>query len=264
MTNLTRGYLQSDAVKQVENLMIVTQKIPPGTPPSEGIKTTRNTDYPTFLHAVETAQAANDPKVMAIRVKRPGVAPEFSADAHGYLIATVHDFQIEVPAPPQAARGGVAGPPARVFRISSPNAEFAVSFKVEPRTDKEPLRLTGRIEGFDPGPQARVYSLNDDESKPTALTPIATVFVLGIMRSKLQGQPIDVPLSNLQLRGFTITSVSPLDPSGWIRVNLARTSVSPGAGIQAPPGAEPINPAVPASAPATPRTTSAPAAAVAR
>jgi hypothetical protein len=231
MTNFTRGFLQSDAARDVQSLMIVTRKIAPNEPPSGGVKLTQNVDYPTFLKAVQTAQAANDPKVVAIRVKRPPTAPEFGVDTKGNLVALVNDFQIEVPVPPQAENSG-ALPPSKVLRLSSPQAEFAISFKVEPQTAKEPLRLTGRIESFDPGPNAKVYAINEDETKATPLNAFASILVLGGLRTKLQGQPIDVPLSNLQLRGFAITSVSPLDPSGWIRVNLVRTSSSPTAGIQ--------------------------------
>jgi hypothetical protein len=258
MTSFTRGFLATDAVKTVENLMIVTHKIPPGTPPSEGIKAVRNADYATFLHSVETAQAANDPKVLAIRVKRPGTAPDFGADSHGNLVAIVHDFQIDVPAPPQAARGGGAMPAARALRISAPAAEISLSFKVEPKTAEKPLRLSGRIEAFDPGPGAKVYALGDDEKRTTQLSAFTTVFVFGIIRSKLQGQPVDIPLSNLQVRGFEIISASALDPSGWIRVNLARTSSNPGSGLQAPPGAIPLNPAMTPNPAVGPRTTASP------
>lgn len=232
MTNFTRGYLQSDAAKDVNNLMVVTQKVAPDAPPASGVKVVRNTDYPTFLHAIETAQSANDPKVLAIRVKRPKTAPDFGVDAKGNLVALVNDFQIEVPVPPQNAKGGAGAPPARVFRIVSPQAEFVISFKVEAKSEKEPLRLTGRIEGFDPGPNAKIYGINEDENQATQVGPLPTFVILGVFRSKLQGQPIDIPLSNVQLRGFAIRSVSPLDPSGWIRVNLDRTSNSPAAGIQ--------------------------------
>jgi len=232
MANFTRGYLQSDDVKGVENLVIVTKKVAPDQPPSEGIKLARNADYPTFLRSVAEAQAANDPKVLAVRLKRPSGAPEFGVDARGYLVALVNDFQIEVPAPPAAAKGGLTGPPAKVFRVASPQAEFVISFKVEAKTEREPIRLTGRIEDFQPGPGAKVYALNDDENQATPLTAFTSTFVLGVFRSKVAGQPIDVPLSNLQLRGFAIRSVSPLDPSGWIRVNLVRTSESPAAGVQ--------------------------------
>lgn len=232
MTSLTRGYLQSDAVKDLHNLMIVTKKVAPNTPPREGIAVSRNADYPTYLKAVGEARAANDPKVLAIRVKRPGHSPEFAADANGHLVALVHDFQIEVPAPPQAARGGLFGPPAQVYRIEAPRAEVVISFKVTPDTQNTPVRLSGRIEAFDPGPNARVVSVNEDESKAQPLTAFTSTFVLNFFKTKIQGQPIDIPLSNLQLRGFAIRQVSSLDPSGWIRVNLVRTSNSPAAGIQ--------------------------------
>ncbi|MBV8611755.1 MAG: hypothetical protein JO034_30480 [Singulisphaera sp.] len=232
MSSLTRGYLQSDAVRSLDNLMIVTRKVPPGAPPSQGVVTSQNVDYPTYLRAVREARAVNDPKVLAIRVKRPGRAPEFAADASGYLVAIIHDFVIDLPAPAQAVRGGMAGPPAQVYRISAPEAEVRIAFKVEPATQTNPVRLSGRIEGFDFGPNTRVFGINEDESKAAPLTAFTGTFVLGVFRGRVQGQPIDLPLSNLQLRGFAIRSVSPLDPSGWIRANLVRTSTSPAAGLQ--------------------------------
>jgi hypothetical protein len=232
LTSLTRGYLQSDAVRGLENLMIVTRKVPPNAPPRQGIEVARNADFGTFLKAVDAAQAANDPKVLAVRIKRPGRSPEFAADANGFLVALVHDFLIEIPVPPSARAGSFASPPARVYRITAPDAEFVISFKVTPQTQTAPIRLAGRIEGFDPGPGATVYAINEDESKAQPLTAFTSTFVLGIFRAKIQGQPIDFPLSNLQLRGFAINNVLPLDPSGWIRVNLVRTSFAPSAGIQ--------------------------------
>ena len=243
MANFMRGYIESDAVRGVQNLMVVTQDVPPGTPPGQGAKVTRNVDYPTYFRAVEKAQAANNPKVAAIRVKRPTAPPDFGADAQGNLVALVKDFQIDFPAPPQMAKGGVAGPPARVLRVVSPQAEFAISFHVGRKSEQEPLRLTGRIESFDAGPGGKVYAINEDENQATALNAFAARFVLVGFGTRLKGEPIDFPLSNAQLRGFAIQSVSPLDPSGWIRVNLVRTSASPGAGLQAPPGAAPLNPA---------------------
>ena len=228
-----RGYLQSDAAQRVTNLMLVTRKIGPNTPPSQGIVVSRNVDYPTFLKSVAAARAANDPKVLAIRVKRPGNSPEFAADARGFLVAVVHDFLVEVPAPAQAAGGGLfSGPPAQVYRVTAPHAEFVISFKVEPQSQDKPIRLAGRIENFEAGPGAKVYSVREDESKATALPAFTSNLVLGVFSAKIKGQPIDLPLSDLKLRGFAIRSVSPLDPSGWMRVTLVRTSESPAAGIQ--------------------------------
>ncbi|HMB03322.1 MAG TPA: hypothetical protein VKP69_06220 [Isosphaeraceae bacterium] len=232
LTSLTRGYLQSDAVRGLENLMIVTKKIPPGAPPREGIEVARNADFGAFLKAVDAAQAANDPKVLAVRIKRPGRSPEFAADANGFLVALVHDFLIEIPVPPSARAGSFAAPPARVYRITAPDAEFSISFKVTPQTQTSPVRLAGRIEGFDPGPGATVYAINEDEGRAQPLTAFTSTFVLGIFRAKIQGQPIDVPLSNLRMQGFAIKSVTALEPSGWIRVDLVRTSFAPSAGIQ--------------------------------
>lgn len=220
MTNLARGYLQGDVAQSVENLMVVTKKVPPGTPPAQGIATERNVDFPTFLKAVEEAQKANDPNVMALRVKRPGRSPEFSVDRNGYLVALVHDFQLDVPAPPSAAKGGLSGPPAKVYRMTAPDAEFAISFQVTPATGDVPIKLAGRIEGFDAGPGAEVLAINDDESKAVPLTAFTRTLVLNVFGSRLKGRPIDAPLGDLNFPGFTLTSVSPVDPTGWIRVVL--------------------------------------------
>jgi hypothetical protein len=232
LTNLTRGYLQSEAVNGIENVMLVTRKVTPEALPRDGVEVVQNADFPSFLAAVTKAQEANDPKVLAVRVKRPARSPDFAADARGFLVASIHDFQIDVPAPPQAARGGMAGPPAHVYRITSPRAEVALSFKLTPAAQTNPVRLSGKIEEFDPGPGSKVYAINEDETKAQPLTNFTSAFVLGILRSRVQGQLVDVPLSNLQLQGFAIREVSPLDPTGWIRAQLVRTSPSPAAGIR--------------------------------
>ena len=223
MTNLTRGYLQSPDAQQIENLMIVTRKIPPGAPPSQGIVSTRNADFATFLKAIDETRAANDPKVLAARVKRPGEAPEFAADKNGHLVALVHDFLLEVAAPPSAAKATLFGPAAKVYRFTAPNAEFVISFKIAPASGSLPVRLAGRIEDFDAGPGAQVFAVNDDEAKPTPLPAFTSVAAFNVFAAKLRGQPIDIPLGTLRLPNFALTEVSPLDPSGWIRVVLSPT-----------------------------------------
>ncbi|AGA27003.1 hypothetical protein [Singulisphaera acidiphila] len=232
LTSLIRGYLQSEPARSVNNLMVITKKPVPDAPPAKGVEVKPNSDFASYLKAVNDARAVADPNVMAIRVKKPTTPPDFAADARGYLVALVHDFQIEVPVPPEMTRGGLFGPPAQVYRITSPQAEFVISFKVTPQTETSPVRLAGKIEGFDPGPGARIFTINDDEDKATALSPLASVAVMSGVRNKLQGRPIDLPLSNLQLQGFAIQEVTPLEPSGWIRVNLVRTSASPAAGVR--------------------------------
>ena len=157
MTNLTRGYLASDDAKNVKNLMIVTKKVAPNTPPSEGFEVSQNVDFATFSKAIDTARAANDPNVQAIRVKNPGQAPDFAADKDGHLVALVHNFAIEVPAPAQAA---ALGGPARILRMEAPNAEFEIEFKVEVAKEDVPIKLLGRIVGFDAGPGAKVFTID--------------------------------------------------------------------------------------------------------
>ena len=222
-TNLARGYIQSPEVQGIENFLIVTRKVPEGTPPGQGVQMTRNADYATFLKAADEARAANDPKVLAVRVKRPGRSPEISADRDGHLVVTLHDFLIEVPAPPQAARGGFAGPPAKIYRITAPDAEVDIQFAVAPATATTPMRLTGKIAGFDPGPRAQVFALNESETQATPLPAFTNTIVLNVFAGKIANQPIDAPLNNVRLPGFAITGVSPLDPSGWLRVNLSPT-----------------------------------------
>jgi hypothetical protein len=232
LTSLTRGYLQSDAVRGLENLLVITRKIPPGAAPTEGVAVERNVDYAGFLKAIDTAQEANDPKVQALRVKKPGRSPEFAADARGFLVALIHDLELEVPAPPSMRAGSFFSPPTRVYRISAPKAEIVLSFKITPETQSSPVRLSGRVEEFNPGPGAKVYTLNDDETKPRLMANAASFGVFVVFANRLKGQPIDIPLSNLKLQGFAIQKVSDLDPSGWIRVQLVRTSQAPTAGIQ--------------------------------
>ncbi|WP_422925810.1 hypothetical protein [Singulisphaera sp. PoT] len=227
VTSLLRGYLQTEPVRDVKNLMVVTRKVSPDAPPGDKVSISQNIDYPTFLKAVVEAEQANDPNVLAIRVKRPDRSPDVDADAAGHLVVLVHGFEIEVPAPPQAARGGLFGPKAKVYRISSPSAEIVISFKVTPPDGTNPLRLTGRIEGFEFDKDAKVFSLNDDETKPVPMPVLTRNLVLNVLRNKIQGQPVDIPFKNLELRGVTIKEVSSLDPSGWIRVNLLRTGNGP-------------------------------------
>ena len=222
LTNLTRGALQSDQVRDVKNLMIVTRKLPEGAPPSAGVLTTRNVDFPTFLKAVEAAQAAKDPKVAAIRVTRPDRVPEFTADARGYLVALVHDFTIEVPAPERVSGIGLFGQRPKVYRIAAQEAEFVVSFQIEPQRGELPIRLAGRVEEVDFGSDVTVTPLTADEEGGAPLNRLATAAVLAGVRTKIQGQPIDVPLSAVRLPNFVLGSVSPLDPSGWLRVVLSR------------------------------------------
>ncbi len=234
LTSFVQSYMRKEPVQEVQSLLVETLKVEPGTAPDKSVKVSRNVDYPAFLQAIDRAKAANDPKVVAIRVKRPTVPPEFGTSAEGDLVALVNDFQLEVPAPSQEGIGSKMGPPARVYRIVSPQAEFALSFTVESKAKGDPLRLTGKIKEFDAGPNANVYAVGDDEKQATPLSALSKTVILSFFRAKMQGQPVDVALDTFNLRGYAIKSVSPLDPSGWIRVNLARSTVPAAAAVTAP------------------------------
>ena len=237
-TNFVRGFLEAEKAQSVKTLMIVTAKPSPDAPART---ITPNVDYAAYLKAADAARAANDPNVQAIRLTKPGRSPQLSVDSNGFLVATLHDFSLEVPAPEAAAKGGLFGPAAKVYRIDAPEAELTVSLQATPGANNAPIRLTGRVEGFDPGPRARVLAINDDESKAAPLSGLATAPVLAVFSGKLKGMPIDVPLSDLNLPGFVLTSVSPVDPTGWVRVALTPTPAADnGPRLPTTPAAEPV------------------------
>ncbi len=226
LTSGASGFWRQFSVQYVKNLVIVTKAVPPGTPPKDAVTVSTNVDFPTYLKLVEETKKAKDPRVSAIRILRPEKAPEFSSDARGFLVAMIHDFQIDVPAPDQAAGGGMLGMPAKVLRIKLPLAEVAVSYQLD-TTSPEGLRVRGKIEEFSPGPNFEAIAINDDENQGKPLTRFTAAFVMGALGTKIRSQNIDVALNQLKLPGFAIQSISPLDPSGWMRVNLIRTATPP-------------------------------------
>jgi hypothetical protein len=226
--NLARGYLQSPEARGVETLLVETRAVPSGSAPADALQVTRNADFAAFLKAVESAKAANDPKVQAFRIKRPSAPPDFGADSKGNLVVIVRDLHVEVPAPaPQPGRVALPGPGAKVYRITSPSAEVSLSFRVEPTVPGGPLRFKGKVESLDLGSNGKIVALNDDPAKGQQVNRLLANVVIGLVRARVQGQAIDLPLDRLPLQGFAIQRVSPLDPSGWIRANLVRTGTPP-------------------------------------
>jgi hypothetical protein len=220
LSNVAAGLFESDDIKGVDNVMLVTKAVQPGAPAKEGITIGRNVDYPTFLKEIDMARAANNPKVGAYRIKKPSVAPEFAADERGRLVIIVKDFQLEVPAPPGAERGGLIGPPAKVFRFVVPTAEFILSYKLVANGESPPTELDAHVEDFVPSGNSKVQTIFDDESKITTMGPFqANIALLGF-KTKLMQVPIKVPLTSLNIPGFDLSDISPLDPSGWLRVVL--------------------------------------------
>jgi hypothetical protein len=225
LTSLASGAFQRDPIKSVQNLTIVTKDVPAGTPPREAVKLTENTDLPAYLQAVDEARKAKNPKVTALRITRPQQPPEFSVDARGFLVALIHDFQLDVPAPEGEANGGLVGAAAKIYRIKIPLAEVALSYKVD--TPPKSLHVRAKVEEFSPGPDAQVLAISGDETKATPLSRFSAALVLTAMGARIRSQPIEFTLDQTTLPGFSIRSVSPLDPSGWLRLTLDRDPNSP-------------------------------------
>jgi hypothetical protein len=220
--SLVAGIYERDLVRSVENLMIVIKEMPPGTPPKDGIQVTKNVDFATYAKTLTESRKAKpgSPKTTVLRIMRPHDPPEFSTDARGFLVALIHDLQLDVPAPENQEKGGFVGAPAKTYRIKVPLAEIALSYKVD-SPKPSALRIRAKVEDFNPGTDSQVLAIADDETKGVPLSKFSTAFVLGALGGQLRMQSIDAPLDQVQLPpGLTIRSISPLDPSGWVSVSL--------------------------------------------
>lgn len=252
LSNAIAGLLEGNQLKGVDNVLIATKAVDPGAPPKEGVTVGRNVDYPTFLKTIDEVRAANNPKVTALRIRKPATPPEFAADARGFLVILVRDFQLDVPAPP----GGLLGGNAKVLRFSVPTAEFVLSFAVPKKETDKPLEFDAKVEDFVYSPNSKVQTIGDDEEKATTMGPFQANIALAGFRTKLQQVPIKAPLTNLNLKGFDIGEVSPLDPTGWMRVvltpngepvNVPREPVGAGETAPVPPARATGNPAATSS-----------------
>lgn len=233
LTSAVDALFQRPGVQEVQNLMIVTHDVPPGTPPGQAVTVTKNVDFPTYLKAVDEAKKANNPKVQAIRVRRPSQPPTFGADARGFLVAILKDVEIEVPAPDRNSQAGSAvGVDAKVLRIKLPQAEAALSYKLEPKS-ADSYHVTGKVEDLTVPPSSEVVAIRENESDAQPLNRFSGALVITALLGKLRTTPLDLNLDNIRMPGLAITSISPVDPSGWARVNLVRTYV-PAAPATAP------------------------------
>jgi hypothetical protein len=237
LSSLVAGLYQRDAVQSLDNLMVAIKPVPPGTPPREAVTLTKNTDFATFAKAVEAARKSKpgSPRVVTLRITRPKQPPVFGTDARGFFVAMIHDLQIEVPAPEEERKGGMVGAAAQIYRIKVPQAEISLSYEVDsPKPDT--LQLHAKVVEFNPGSNAQVLAITDDETKGVPLSRFSTGLVIATFGGRLRAQPIELALETLEIPGLTIRSLSPLDPSGWVRIGLVRK-----------PGAPPLTAARPAN-----------------
>ncbi len=220
LSSVAAGLFERPDVRSFKNAMVVIKNLPPGAPPRDAITVKQNVDFAEYAKKVDEARAGGS-KFVALRVTRPSRPPEFRTDARGFLVALVHDLVIDVPAPPQEAKGGLVGAPAKIYRLVMPLAEVSFSFKIDAK-NAGPLELTAKIEDFTPGADAKVLAIVDDETKAASLSRFSGGLILGALGGRLRMQPINLGLDQSRLPGVVVRSVSTLDPSGWIRVNLER------------------------------------------
>jgi len=222
LTSAAGGIWRQDKFRSVQNVMIQTKAVRPGTPPRDAVEVRQNVSFADYIKALAAARDADDPGVQALRITRPEQPPEFSTDARGYLVALVRDFQLDAPAPDPQSGGAMLGVPAKVLRFKAPLVEVALSYELDQSTPGS-LRLKGKIQEFHPGTAGEVLAINDDENQVTPLTRFRSAIVMAALVARMRSQNIDINLDQLPLPGFAIRSVSPLDPSGWARINLVRT-----------------------------------------
>ncbi len=222
----------------VQNLMIIVKPVPPGTPPKEGIKIQTNVDYASYLKAVEEVSASGAAKATAIRIIVPKRLPEFAADAKGNLAILVHDLAVEFPAPKQkGAFQNLLGSEAKVYRLTSPLAEFAFDFEASPDAPTGGLHVKAKLVDFDAGEKAQILAINDDETKGKPLTAISKGLILQGFELALQAKPIDTSVPRFTNK-VELREASKLDPTGWMKVvvtpNLNAPALEPAVAQPAP------------------------------
>ena len=117
------------------------------------------------------------------------------------------------------------GAAAKIYRVKIPLAEISLSYKLESSPTGSP-RIQAKVEEFNPGANAEVLAIADDENKGVSLSRFSAGVVMGAMGGRLRTQSLELTLDQLKLPGVAVRSISPLDPSGWVRVALSRTSDS--------------------------------------
>ncbi len=194
-SNIAKGFMQGSAARDVQNFMIVTTKNV-DNPTVPGVYTERNVDFPTYLAKVKETREG-DGRSTAIRVYKPEKPIEAAADAEGHLVLVVPDFTIDVPAPPQATKGGaLTGPPAQVYRIKAQRAEFIIDVTIQPPVENSPARIAGKVVGFDGGPNIQVLAINEDEAQAVALNAITGRIIATAFGTQLSASQSTSPSSS--------------------------------------------------------------------
>ena len=246
LNSVADGLFQRGEVQNVSNLVIVTKDVPPGSPPQQAATIATNVTFPSYARAVDEARKANNSKVTAIRVKRPGQAPEFAVDAHGFLVTLLRDVEIEVPAPDKSSQAGsMIGVPAKILRIQIPQLEVAFSYQLEePASGSH--RIRAKVEDFAPSNNFRVLAIDNDESKPSTLNRFGGALVISAVGARLQpanrgqsGQCEPARLChpvNLTTGSFRLGASEPVHAQSAAPVATAAVPAAPDAATAVAPG----------------------------
>jgi hypothetical protein len=255
MTNLAAGYFRSGQADRVENLLV--KIIPPEgeAPLGEGLEIVENASYEDLLKAIEDVRSKSDsPEAVAMRVTKPGEPPAFAVDSEGNLVAFIRNVTIEVPAPEDTGNRGLFnfGSSAKVYRFIIDEAEVTLTADFEPQDGGRSVKVQGQVESVTYGGSGTtVVAVGDTEDDTTTLSLLNRSGALGVLAGKLQGQDVDTSVPTDMLQGFVVTSISELDPTGWMRVVLQRDPSQPvptpaGLSTASTPAPAPAAPVVPA------------------
>ena len=227
LSSLVFGLYQRPDVQSVQNLMLTIKPVPAGASPRDGVTVTKNVDYPTFAKAVDDSRKPGPERTTVLRLTRPQKPPEFSTDAAVSWSRWCTICSSICRRPREKPRAESSARTAKVYRVKIPLAEIALSYKLDSSATGV-LKIQAKVEEFNPGPNADVLAITDDEAKGTSLSRFSAGIIMSAMAARLRSQPIDVALDQLKLPGMSIRSISPLDPSGWVRVGLSRNAQAPG------------------------------------
>ena len=218
LANLTEGAFKNPEFLGTNSLLIDAGESTPEIKVAPTI--TPNVEFPSYLDLVKQGQK-NGKTPQVIRVQKPSRAPDFGVGSNGDLLISVPDFQIDIPAPPQIAGGGaIAGPAASVYRISAPSANVGLSLFLDRSNPAAPPTLKAKVTSFNLDPKLSVKAIQQDEGAAQALNPILARLVSTGLSSRIVGQTFDLPVSALNRPDVALMDVSPLDPSGWLRLIL--------------------------------------------
>jgi hypothetical protein len=225
LESMAGGIWESPEIQDIQNVVITREGVD-----AQGVnieRTERNVDFKTFLERVKEVKASGKiPRT--VRLVRPEAPVAFAVDSAGRLVILFENLTIEIPAPAQAATASIlTGPAAQVYRIEASQPELVVEIVVEPTAPGVAPRVLGKIVTLDPGPGLKVLAIDQDDSNTAPLNVVQARVVTTAFSTQLAGQTLPLPSEAFNRPGLFLRSVSPLDPSGWMRANLIPTQAAP-------------------------------------